>query len=69
MDHISPDDLEQIYSFAIDLGKKAGSILLKGAQSRIGGESRPNTDNKQLQLVEKENQVDIVTETDEGAET
>lgn len=68
MSHISLDELEQIYSFAIDLGKKAGSMLLQGVDIRTKDKSSSNTDKEELQLVEKDSQVDIVTQTDEGEE-
>ncbi|KAK3322051.1 inositol monophosphatase [Apodospora peruviana] len=59
------EDLDEIYAFAVQLGKDAGRMLMDAAQSRFQG----NGDNRErpvLELVEKENTVDIVTKTDEG---
>jgi myo-inositol-1(or 4)-monophosphatase len=52
-------DLDSIYTFALQLGKDAGQMLLEAAQRRMSGDD---------QLVEEEklNSVDIVTKTDEG---
>ena len=52
-------DLDSIYTFALQLGKDAGRMLLEAAQRRMSGDD---------QLVEEEklNSVDIVTKTDEG---
>lgn len=52
-------DLDSIYTFALQLGKDAGRLLLEAAQRRMSGAD---------QLVEEEklNSVDIVTKTDEG---
>lgn len=52
-------DLDEVYDFAVQLGKDAGSMLSKGAQDRIGNNVRATH-------LEKENAVDIVTKTDEG---
>jgi myo-inositol-1(or 4)-monophosphatase len=55
-------DLDQIYTFALQLGKDAGRMLLEAAQRRMSGGDA---------LVEEEklNSVDIVTKTDEGETT
>lgn len=55
----SQAELDEIYAFAVDLGKKAGQLLLDGVEKRIAGASH--------EFEEKENAVDIVTQTDEGA--
>lgn len=52
-------DLDEIYQFAIQLGKDAGKLLQDAAQQRMNG-------GDQLEEVEKLNSVDIVTKTDEG---
>lgn len=52
-------DLDQIYQFALQLGKDAGKLLLDAAQKRMSGDV-------QLEEEEKLNSVDIVTKTDEG---
>jgi myo-inositol-1(or 4)-monophosphatase len=60
MQTIGPDELRQIYHFAIQLGKDAGKILLEGIKKRrLGGDSATED-------VEKLNAVDIVTQTDHG---
>ncbi len=58
---ISQDELEDIYQFAIELGKSAGKILLEGIERR-----RVDVDNDAHEAVEKLNAVDIVTQTDNG---
>jgi myo-inositol-1(or 4)-monophosphatase len=68
MAQISSDELEQIFSFAIDLGKKAGSILLQATEKRMRNASYSTTYTEELNIAEKDNQVDIVTQTDEGKE-
>jgi myo-inositol-1(or 4)-monophosphatase len=60
MQSIESDALEQIYQFAIQLGKDAGKILLDGIEKRRLGPSSIAND------VEKINAVDIVTQTDNG---
>lgn len=60
MIEISDQELLEIYEFAIELGKGAGQILLDGIAKRRSG-----VQNADVQ-VEKENAVDIVTQTDEG---
>lgn len=52
-------NLDEIYQFAIQLGKDAGRLLQDAAQQRMNG-------GDQLEEVEKLNSVDIVTKTDEG---
>ena len=52
-------NLDEIYQFAIQLGKDAGKLLQDAAQQRMNG-------GDQLEEVEKLNSVDIVTKTDEG---
>ncbi|KAK4038825.1 inositol monophosphatase [Parachaetomium inaequale] len=54
-------ELDDIYAFAVQLGKDAGKLLLEAAQSRFNGE---NTQ----EVVEKDSSVDIVTKTDEDVE-
>ncbi|KAK4187804.1 inositol monophosphatase [Podospora australis] len=57
-------DLDEVYSFAVQLGKDAGKLLLEAAQLRYS----PTRQSVKEQLVEKENAVDIVTKTDEDVE-
>jgi myo-inositol-1(or 4)-monophosphatase len=59
MKSLGQKELDEIYAFAVALGKEAGSILVSGVKLRMDGGS-PD------QVVEKENAVDIVTKTDEG---
>lgn len=54
-------DLEEIYRFAIELGKSAGKILVGGIEKR-----RVNAGDPAQEEVEKLNAVDIVTQTDTG---
>lgn len=55
-------DLDAVYSFAVQLGKDAGAVLMKAAQARVDGGSRGESGG----FEEKESAVDIVTKTDEG---
>lgn len=55
-------ELKEIYTFALDLGRRAGKILLGGVEKRTGAES--GRENGPIQ--EKMNAVDIVTQTDLG---
>lgn len=64
LDHPATEDLDEIYAFAVQLGKDAGKLLMEAAQSRFSGQGR---EQEPLDFVEKENSVDIVTQTDEGA--
>lgn len=71
---ISGAQLDEIYQFAIDLGKRAGAKLMDGIHARIGGNildtssSLANNANMTSNLVfeEKDSAVDIVTQVDEG---
>ncbi|QKX62176.1 uncharacterized protein TRUGW13939_09334 [Talaromyces rugulosus] len=69
---MTAEQLDEIYQFAIDLGKKAGQKLLDGMHSRITGNdilqtADANTSNN-LAFTEKDNAVDIVTQVDEDVE-
>lgn len=59
---ISDKELNEIYAFAIKLGKDAGKILMDRAQLRMNGPAEV----EERKFVEKENAVDIVTQTDTG---
>lgn len=71
---INDAQLDEIYQFAIDLGKKAGAKLLDGVHARIGGTISDISSNvtsnanmtSNLAFEEKDNAVDIVTQVDEG---
>ena len=60
---ISDAELAEIYSFALDLGRRAGKILLDGIKKRTGDASSRGDGGK---MEEKMNAVDIVTQTDLG---
>ena len=60
MTDISAAELSEIYTFAIQLGKDAGKILLDGLERRRSGQDAREA------LIEKLNAVDIVTQTDNG---
>jgi myo-inositol-1(or 4)-monophosphatase len=57
----SQGELDEIYAFAVQLGKDAGAILLERAQERFDGSKQA-----EQKHVEKVNAVDLVTQTDEG---
>lgn len=61
MSEILQDHLEEVYQFAIRLGKAAGKILVEGIERR-----RVTVENGAHEVVEKLNAVDIVTQTDNG---
>ncbi|KAH7350356.1 inositol monophosphatase [Pyrenochaeta sp. MPI-SDFR-AT-0127] len=64
MSNLSRDELDEIYAFAIELGKGAGKMLTDAAQLRISGASGI----QEKEHVQKMNAVDLVTETDEDVE-
>ena len=60
----SAEELKKIYDFALDLGRRAGRILIDGVGKRTGDAgSREQGGGEQK---EKMNAVDIVTQTDLG---
>ncbi|OQD63711.1 hypothetical protein PENPOL_c009G01427 [Penicillium polonicum] len=59
----SQDELDEIYAFSIDLGRKAGKMLMERVEQRISGANGSSN-----AFEEKENAVDIVTQTDEDVE-
>jgi hypothetical protein len=61
MSEVLEDELEEVYQFAIGLGKASGKILLEGIERR-----RVTTDDGAQEAIEKLNAVDIVTQTDNG---
>ncbi|KAF2644701.1 inositol monophosphatase [Massarina eburnea CBS 473.64] len=65
MSDLSREELDDIYAFAVQLGKDAGTMLMEAAQLRTG-DSRAIQEQKEH--VQKENAVDLVTETDENIE-
>ncbi|OQD74952.1 hypothetical protein PENDEC_c009G07098 [Penicillium decumbens] len=60
---LSQEELDEIYAFAVDLGRKAGKLLMERVDQRISG----NGGHSQ-KFEEKDNSVDIVTQTDEDVE-
>jgi len=62
MTPIPSHELQEIYAFAIELGKEAGRMLMAAAQMRMGDAAT----GLRQEHVQKENAVDLVTETDEG---
>jgi myo-inositol-1(or 4)-monophosphatase len=58
----SENELQEIYTFALELSRKAGAILLDGVEKRTGTESGRDDG----AMLEKMNAVDIVTQTDLG---
>ncbi|KAK0714255.1 inositol monophosphatase [Apiosordaria backusii] len=62
-DIITEEELNEIYTFAVQLGKDAGKLLLDAAQLRYAGSQAAA-----LQVEEKDSAVDIVTKTDEDVE-
>ena len=63
MSNISREELDEIYAFAVELGKQAGKMLMEAARARMGGLSRNSEGSNHS---EKENSVDLVTQTDLG---
>jgi myo-inositol-1(or 4)-monophosphatase len=62
---ISKEELDGIYAFAVKLGRQAGKMLMDAAQLRIEGKDATGQEKEHVQ---KENAVDLVTETDEDVE-
>lgn len=65
MMEISREELDEIYAFAVQLGRQAGKMLMDTAQLRIQGGDATGQEKAHVQ---KENAVDLVTETDEDVE-
>ncbi|RMZ72412.1 inositol monophosphatase [Pyrenophora seminiperda CCB06] len=63
MADLSREELDEIYAFAVKLGRAAGKMLMDAAQKRMDGGS-----SQEKKHVQKENAVDLVTETDENVE-
>jgi myo-inositol-1(or 4)-monophosphatase len=62
MSELSIAELDDIYAFAVELGKEAGKMLMEAARVRMGDAGS----HEQREHVQKENAVDLVTETDES---
>lgn len=67
MSGINDQELQEVYQFAIQLGKDAGDMLMTAARSRMQGTASGSGSGGQVAYVEKENSVDLVTKTDNGA--
>ena len=65
MSEISREELDGIYAFAVQLGKRAGQMLKDAAQLRMNGGGGTKAQDEHVQ---KANAVDLVTETDEDVE-
>lgn len=68
---LTETELDEIYSFAIQLAKEAGQKLLDAVDARLGRTSTATGTTgggggEAVGHVEKESAVDLVTETDEG---
>lgn len=67
---LTETELDEIYSFAIQLAKEAGQKLLDAVDARLGQTDNitgtTTTGGGAVGHVEKESAVDLVTETDEG---
>lgn len=61
MAEITESQLDEIYTFAVQLGKDAGNMLMAAARSRFGDAGKSGQ-----AFTEKDSSVDIVTKTDEG---
>ena len=71
MSGINDDELDDIYRFAVQLGKDAGQMLMDAARRRMQGDNgatATQTTTTSVSYVEKENSVDLVTQTDHDAE-
>ena len=62
MSELTAAELDDIYAFAVELGKEAGKMLMDAAKVRMGDTGS----REQREHVQKENAVDLVTETDES---
>jgi myo-inositol-1(or 4)-monophosphatase len=63
---LSKAELEEIYTFALDLGRRAGKTLMEGVDKRMGCGDGSERNSEGEEQVEKMNAVDIVTQTDLG---
>ena len=59
---LAPETLQEIYTFALQLARDAGEILLAGVEKRTGDAGARDD----APMEEKMNAVDIVTQTDLG---
>ena len=66
MAEVNDQELADIYTFAVKLGKDAGDLLMAAAQRRIDDSN--SSSSTAVSYVEKESSVDIVTKTDNGGQ-
>lgn len=62
MPGINDQELQEIYDFAVQLGKDAGEMLMNACRRRMQGSGATTS----VSYVEKANSVDLVTKTDNG---
>jgi hypothetical protein len=62
MNELSKAELDDIYAFAVELGKEAGKMLMEAVRVRMGETGSLD----QEEHLQKENAVDLVTEADES---
>lgn len=68
---ITEAELDEIYAFAVQLGKDAGNLLMEAARSRFSSNSHNASHDDEpatQEFTEKDSAVDIVTQTDEDVE-
>ncbi len=63
---MSEAELQELYTFALDLGRRAGRILIDGVERRCGDAAGRDREGHGMVQKEKMNAVDIVTQTDLG---
>ncbi|KAI0415944.1 inositol monophosphatase [Xylaria grammica] len=66
MSELTAQELDEIYDFAVALGKEAGRLLMDFARARWG--DRGSSEGAEPLFSEKDNAVDIVTKADEDVE-
>jgi len=63
MEAFNDNELDEIYDFAVQLGKDAGTLLKAAANPEL---RRSQAADAASAFAEKDNAVDIVTQTDHG---
>ncbi|EGO55478.1 protein qutG [Neurospora tetrasperma FGSC 2508] len=62
-------ELDEIYTFAVQLGKDAGNLLMEAARLRFSNNNaNHDKESTSQEFTEKDSAVDIVTQTDEDVE-
>lgn len=62
---MSDFNAEEVLSFAIDIAKQAGKIIVQGSEKRLSDQNEGRLD---LDELIKKNTADLVTETDQATE-